>query len=393
MKKNKMRQKVQEEILKIQANNILLELPTGLGKTKLALEKVSSLNAFQKVLIVVPRLVLIDSWKKEIEKWGFNLNPTFVTYVSLHKMIGDWDVVIYDECHHLSERCRENLPYINSKSNILLSATVKFKLKQELCSCFKDLYLYKVNLRTAIEEEALPDPIVYLIPLILDNKEVTESFMINEKKPGAYVNCMYATKWQFIKSKTKTKVHCTQRQYYDELSNKIDWYKNRYFRCRNKGVQAKWLQLAGERLKWLSDRKTDIVKEYLRYLKSKRVLTFCNSIEQAEKICSNNITSKNNDSQRILDSFNTGKINHITACNMLNEGMNLTNCQIGIYANLNSSETIVKQRTGRLLRHEKPIIIIPYFKNTRDEELVKLMIEDYNKDLIKIINFINEIYN
>lgn len=71
--------------------------------------------------------------------------------------------------------------------------------------------------------------------------------------------------------------------------------------------------------------------------------------------------------------------------------MNLSNCQIGIYANLNSSETIVKQRLGRILRHTNPIIIIPYFKNTRDEELVNKMIQDYNPELVETVNDIMSI--
>jgi superfamily II DNA or RNA helicase len=72
--------------------------------------------------------------------------------------------------------------------------------------------------------------------------------------------------------------------------------------------------------------------------------------------------------------------------------MNLTDCQVGIYANLNSSETIIKQRIGRLLRHKNPVIIIPYYKNTRDEELVNKMLENYNEDLVKTISNIQEIY-
>lgn len=45
----------------------------------------------------------------------------------------------------------------------------------------------------------------------------------------------------------------------------------------------------------------------------------------------------------------------------------------------------------RILRHKSPIIILPYFKDTREEELVEKMIEEYNKDKIKVINNINEI--
>ena len=89
--------------------------------------------------------------------------------------------------------------------------------------------------------------------------------------------------------------------------------------------------------------------------------------------------------------FNSNKIKHITACNILNEGVNLTNCRVGIFCNLNSSEIIVKQRVGRILRHKSPVIIIPYFENTREEELVQKMIEEYDKDSIIIVDSINGI--
>lgn len=73
--------------------------------------------------------------------------------------------------------------------------------------------------------------------------------------------------------------------------------------------------------------------------------------------------------------------------------VNLTNCRIGIYATLNSSERMIKQKLGRLLRHPDPIIIIPYFVNTRDEEIVRKMCEDYNPDLICKVNNINTLIN
>ena len=63
--------------------------------------------------------------------------------------------------------------------------------------------------------------------------------------------------------------------------------------------------------------------------------------------------------------------------------MNLVECRVGIYANLNSSEIIIKQRLGRILRHKDPILIIPYYKGTREEELVNKMLEDYNPALIQ----------
>lgn len=71
--------------------------------------------------------------------------------------------------------------------------------------------------------------------------------------------------------------------------------------------------------------------------------------------------------------------------------VNLTNCRIGIFCNLNSSEIITRQRCGRLLRHKSPIIIIPYFKDTREEELVQKMVEEYSEKSKIIINNMSDI--
>ena len=153
-------------------------------------------------------------------------------------------------------------------------------------------------------------------------------------------------------------------------------------RTRDEGVKTKWLFLAGQRLKFLSRLKNPIILSLLEKLKSERVLTFCSSIEQTEILGENCINSKNKESSMVLNMFNHKKLDHITACNMLNEGMNLVDCRVGLYANLNSSDIIIKQRLGRILRHKDPIIIIPYFSGTREEELVEKMLEDYNPELV-----------
>ena len=76
---------------------------------------------------------------------------------------------------------------------------------------------------------------------------------------------------------------------------------------------------------------------------------------------------------------------------MLDEGINLVNCRIGVYAVLNSSERLIKQKLGRLLRHEHPILVIPYFVGSREEELVQTMLLDYNPDLVSVVKDIKDI--
>ena len=45
----------------------------------------------------------------------------------------------------------------------------------------------------------------------------------------------------------------------------------------------------------------------------------------------------------------------------------------------------------RLLRHKKPIIIVPYYAHTREAELIDKIIENYNEDRVITIHNLNEI--
>ena len=390
------REDMMREILSLKGSNWLLELATGTGKTRMALGKIKSLKPKNeaKTLIVVPRNVHKQNWKDEIHKWwpSCNMNISYTTYVSFPKYKGDWDFAIFDEVHHLSERCREALCDFNIRHSVLCSATVNKLLKDELREVFDNLVTYKKDLRDVIEGEILPDPRVYLWPLELRTDLPTESIWENPKAKGRVIECSWAERWSYIKQKnTPVKIYCTERQYYSDLCFQIEFWKKRYKCSRSEVAKNKWLRLCNDRLKWLSDKKVKYLHQLLPTLAKYRTLTFCNSIEQTELLGEYCINSKNTDSVQYLEDFNDGKIDHITACNMLNEGMNLTNCQVGIYTNLNSSDIITKQRMGRLLRHETPVIIIPYYINTREQELVEKMLENYNPKLVTIVNNVKEI--
>ena len=391
------REEVRDEILQIKSPHILAELPTGFGKSKVAIDLIKhyiSKGEFKEpsILIVVPRLVLIENWKDELKKWGYSKldNVTFVTYVSLPKKAGKWDIVIFDEVHHLSARCREALEKFKIRKAIMLSATVGRDMKKSLIDLFPDLYIYKVSTKQAIDEEILPDPRVYLIPLILNNS-IANFEIVKNKSQKIELTVPYAQRFNYAKIKNrKIIIRCTQRQYYNDMSSMIDWYKRKSF--SNKAMKNLFLRRSGERLKWLSDQKTAYVKALLDNLSSQRTLTFCNGISHTEELGRYCINSKNKKaSDENLHRFNEGEVDHITACNMLDEGMNLVNCRVGVYATLNSSERMIKQKLGRLLRHPSPIIVIPYFKATRDEEIVKTMLEDYNPELVSTITSLTEL--
>lgn len=350
---------------------LILELITGMGKTKVAIDLMNHIcdrvfkndNSPTSILILVAKIVHKQTWKEEIEKWG-GIKSDYITiecYESLKNYENfRFDVVVADEMQHLSEARLEVLNTINiNEAFIGLSATIKRDMRDYFINNY-DAEVIKCGLREAVEDEVLPEPTVYLIPLTLDEK----NYCFKIKKFGR-------------------DIITTQKGYYDSVSSLIDWYKNKYFNSRNERIKNLWLSTAGKRLKWCAEQKESLVLSLLDKFRNYKTLTFCSSIEQSERLGKYNITSKNKSSIKNLEMFNANKIKHITAVNILNEGVNLTNCRIGIFCNLNSSEIIVKQRVGRILRHKSPVIIIPYFVNTREEELVNKMLEDYNPELIK----------
>lgn len=390
------REELKQLVLSYKQKHTILQLPTGYGKSRIALEILNLRYPEEaNVLIVCPKLVLMDTWKAEIFRWfpKNKWNITFTTYVSFPKhSIKSWDMIIFDECHHMTERVRLNYHKPLYKNTIYLSATIKKELIWWLKSIHKNkIDFIKLSLKDAIVDDVLPEPIVYLLPLGLDTTCASETFIRN-KKAKQHIDITYEQRRKYMRRKdVQIRIKCTPFQYLLLLNEQIDFYKSLYMNHQNQYQKNLWLHLAGERLKYLAIRKEWAVKKILNKLAKKRVITFCADIKQTERLGKNAINSKSKESSEILNKFNNGEINHITACNILNEGVNLNNCQIGVWANYNSSSIMIVQKIGRLLRHDNPVIILPFYNDSREQEIVEKMLENFNKDKIKVIGNFNEI--
>lgn len=387
-------------------NCLLLESATGTGKSKISIDLANHILSFPKfkhqeeinILILVAKRVHKQTWEEEMEKWGRINHPTakvnirMECYESMHKCTDIiYDLIIADEVHHIgSEQRLEILLNIIRRYFIGLSATIPRKLKQY----FKYQYhaqIVSCDLIEAIEDDILPEPQILLLPLRLNNIDYTETWEINMKSPGPIAYGNYHELWKYKRQKIHAILSCTQKQKSNEYNALISWEKNQYMRLRNKALEQSWLFHAGKRLEFYADCKLPIINTILKHLDKHRTITFCKTIQQAESVGKWCIHSKNAEADKYYEDFNKKKINHITAVNILNENANLVDCKYAIFCNLSSSEVQVPQRIGRSLRHKSPVIIVPYYEGTREEELVQKMIEGFNKDYIKIIHAINEI--
>lgn len=381
-------------------NNIILSWPTGLGKSFGSLHLAKFWQS-KSILLVVAETAHKQNWSNEINKfntmYNYNLidqsNVLTICYASLHKYIGNYDLVIFDEAHHLfTDKRIEAIEQYKFKNVILLSATLSVGQRYHARDIFGEFAISNVSLQDVIDNDILPTPKIKLIPLTLDNTKYDEEFIQEwgEAKKRLKIECYYTDRWKYIKNKKAyPNVHlivkCTKRQKYNYISEQFEYYKKLYFQRRQEFIKNKWLQLGSQRKRFLGENKTIYVKKLLEEVKNKRFICFCSSIEQAKLLGQDNaIHSERRDSLDIINDFNNKKINSLFAIGMVQEGQNLNDIEVGIITQLDGSERPFIQKLGRVLRAKDPVQYIFYFKNTRDEEYLNDVLENIDKNMIEV---------
>lgn len=396
-----------ETLLKESINSLknscvtLIEAATGMGKTCISIKVINHLVANKykdkqtSLLLLVAKRVHKITWLEEIRKWG-GLHVDSITiecYESLKKHLNEeFTFILMDEVHHINSDLRlEALSTVKYDYIIGLSATIPFKLKQYFRYTYHS-QIVSCDIIDAIEDEVLPEPTILLLPLQLDNTKATETWEINPRAKGPVRHGLYKDLWNLKKQGVHAVINLTPKQKLMEFNRMIDWEKNMVIKTRSEARKFTWLHHCGERLEWLASMKIDIVRQILRKLSTQRTITFCKTIEQAELLGKNCIHSKNGNSDRIYNDFNAKRINHITAVNILNENANLVDCKYAVFVNYSSSEVCSAQRLGRSMRHKSPVIILPFYKDTREEEIIKdKMLKDFSPEFIKTISTTKEI--
>lgn len=382
--------------------SVALLWATGVGKSAAAIKMA---NAYLKgiksrkaqVLLVVAEVPHKDNWQKEFDKWGhINASLTIECYASLHKYRNtNWDLIIYDEAHHLGSDLRKDIFYsIKSVKNIFLSATMDDDLISFIESKVGKLGISRVSLQDAIKYDILPEPHIHLVPLVLDNLKkdqlIIEEWGDSKKRIPIY--CELKDRWTYIRNKkqypnVKLCIRCTALQKYNYFTEQFEYWKRQYMNCRQERTKNKWMQVGIQRKRFLGEIKTDAVLKLINYLDNKRFICFCASVAQAELLGKENaIHSKIKKPETIIKSFNDKEINSLYAVGMLQEGQNLTDIQVGIIVQLDGTERPFIQKFGRSLRAEDPHQYIFYYKNTRDEEYLENILYGIDKTFIDTVD-------
>lgn len=359
----------------------ILELATGSGKTKIALDCLDEINhaylssngTLPQVLIVVPTEEMRDiDWPAESEKWNIPLdNCKLVCYATLGKIdLSKYDLIIYDECHRLTLpnlRNLENLMVQSGHRTYVLGLTatvpkVQYEDDAERVHLLLSLLpsVYKLTTDEAVELGLISDFHVHVLKFNLDG--------VNKNIPAG-------TKLKpFLQSEEMTYRYLTKRLQLASIAAQSNPSKQG-FKFSAISARMQFLYNLPSKL-----RLATMCMNRIRQDEQTRTIVFAGSIEQANKLCGENVyhSESNRDA---LERFQNREINLLGAVRALNEGKNLTEPDNGLIIQVDSVDRNLVQRIGRLVRirydkmDHKATVIILVAADTADEKWYRTAIQ------------------
>ena len=359
------REQVQQEALDIALKHTRcgLGISMGVGKTLIGLQYLKTLWERSvdgvRILVVAPKLSIFQSWKDDAVK--FEIVPAlmdtiqYTTYLSLNKYDPNaYDVVVFDECHSLLPTHLIFLGHYTGKILGLTGTPPRFyhSEKGQMVHNFCPI-LYKYITDEAVEDDILNDYriLVHRMPLSTANN---------------------------------LEVKLKDRSFYTSERKNYEYWTGRLMDAQTKKQE----QIASVmRMRALMEFKTK--EAYAKTLLSEiddKCIVFCNTQEQADRMCEFSYHSKNEESEENLKLFSEGDLSELSCVLQLNEGINIKNLGAGIILHAYGNERKSSQRIGRLLRlnpDDTAFVHILCYTNTVDEKWVTEALKDFDQSKIK----------
>lgn len=336
--------KEQEKILKIvKANNYngVVIAPTGTGKGRIMVEIIKALKPKSVLYCCDNRDLRDKTFKEEVIKWGAE------EYLDIIEM----------QCYQTTYK------YKDKKYDLLLADEGDFMVTP---SYFKTLTNNKFKhalVFTATFTDDKKKTIQEHLPIIYEMviKDAEDKQLVN-KAQVYYVNYQLtdAENVKYLKYNNKFKTLLSGTNYGRKLTKKelnildaIGRQRRLFLSNTTSGAKAC----------------RDLMKYLYKQDKNNRVLIFCNTTDQADKVCKVSYHGKNEDDGG-LEKFNSGEVNMVSVVGKVDRGLNLKGVNNIIYQCCDKSKVKANQRTGRGRRLEvgkmlNIYFLIPYYYDRR----------------------------
>jgi superfamily II DNA or RNA helicase len=364
MDKNLIQEKALKEVLVHERCGVAISM--GVGKTLLALKHVNYFyKTGTKILVVYPKKSVMASWKEDAMKFGYSHlldSITFTTYISLKKQHINYDLVYLDECHNLLP---SHEPWLKTYKGKILGLTgtppkSKASEKYYLVNTYCPI-VYEYITDDAISDKILNDYKIFVHMLSLDGKN---TFYVQGKK----------------KSFPTTELN--SYNYWSDRILNADTHKESMI---TRVMRMKAMQTYPSKERY--------AKHLINSIQDKCIL-FCNTQDQADKLCDYSYHSSNSDSEDNLEMFKSGHIDKLSCVLQLSEGVNIPNLKHGVVMHAYGNERKFAQRLGRLLRLNPDDLATAHilcYQKTVDEDWVSKSLEAFDNNKIQYVYLNKEI--
>jgi superfamily II DNA or RNA helicase len=339
----------------------IIEVAPRVGKSKIVIDALNTVEAKLKVLITAPRKEIFESWKKEFEIWGLreNISVDFLWSNSLKKNKTAYNLIICDEVHAYNLNVLSLLTLEQAKGTRILSitGTLDGNTQYLLETMLKQEVLYTYTVAEAIEDKIVADYEIICVGCDLDS---TLSYVQagNIDKQFTQTELAAYTYWNDAYQKAKARQQWSSLRFL--MSKRLDVIYN-------------------------SKTKLEATKKILSL--QDRAISFSGRQEIADQLGDESFHSKAD--KTALDRFKAGKINKLSVVSMVSMGVTITDLKVAVFNQLKSEENLAIQQAMRVMNMEggkKATIYIVYLKGTQDEVWMLSALQGFDPSKIKKID-------
>jgi superfamily II DNA or RNA helicase len=322
-------------------------LPTGAGKTHIALGAIAQLRC--AAFVVVPTLDLVDQWQKALSRFGVPVGEltgrekrveplTVATYDSAYihadKFGNKFPLVVFDEVHHLpAPGYRHIAEFFASPYRLGLTAT--YEREDGLHEALPELL-------GGVVFELYPEELAgsYLAPYVLERLYVE----LSPEEQEAY-EAAWAVFRRYVR---KRKIRLRRPQDFEKLvlRSGLDPEAWEAVRARHRAVQ----------IAFNARGKLRLLGELLEKHRGDRILIFTRFNELVYRISEEFLIpalthrTEKAERQQVLEAFRRGEYPTVVTSQVLDEGVDVPEANVGIVLSGTGSPREFVQRLGRLLR-------------------------------------------
>lgn len=350
-------------------------MTTGTGKSKVALNFIMQNRDVKEVLITSPRTNLKENWVKEMKKWGFTRNVSFVD-------LEGWIVPDRKDVIHITiENIQTAYKWEDKHFDLIIADEIHTMMTPEYSRIFDNLtYKYLMGLTATHDITDKNDKEYYYkryCPIVFEYYDSaddglinhTHFYVVNHTLTDEDKVLVGRKNHRFIKGELTHYNYLTEQMRKgqqlmlaqgsnDWFTDAANWFWKGLGTPEQKNAAMRYMNAIKYRKEFLlklgSTAKIarKIADGILTQIPDSKILVFSELTEQIENIISSTVHSHNAEetNQLRIDQFNNGSLRILGSCQSLTLGLNLKGATHGIMESYVGSATRSKQKKGRLDR-------------------------------------------